>query len=199
MFQLPKDVEFEKKVMGQNISFEFYHKNLGSLGRIYIEGINANSSILHSEIANSADNDPRKAERELLFAKISTDISNAMPQTMGQKFTPPARQQKVPLREQERIHSKLFLCESCEDSIFNLIYYPAARSHAQIIDVKRKMYSKLEELNVDSYVLAAPDFERNAHVYKVWPEEKDLGFLEPDDLFSMLGRLCKACTCQWNS
>lgn len=190
--KLPTDVSCTKKVMGDNYSFEFSHLSLGYLGRIYIEGLDSQNSILRSDMAVSDTDDPRKQDREAIFKKLSDDISSRMPGSDSDQCIP-VSDKKTPLKDRELVQSKLCLCDSCGKSLHTLIMYPSAKSHSDFIDVKRKMFSQLKQMDVDAYILGVPDSDGTAHIYKIWPSEMDLGFVEPDIFNKMVGQLCESC------
>jgi hypothetical protein len=59
--------------------------------------------------------------------------------------------------------------------------------------VKRKLFGQIRKLDIDAYVLGAADSKGNAHIYQIWPAEKDLGNLEPDLFNQRVGRYCPKC------
>ena len=194
MFNLPEGVSFEKKPFKNTYAYYFKHESLGALGRILIEPYKNNKSIIKSELAPSDPSDPRKSLREDVFGEVSDTVNTAMTSILGDGGRlPQGFEHKVEAEKREYIQNKLCQCEACDKPIHFLIFAPEAKTYSDFIDVKRKMFGPLNQFNLPSFVLGIPDDEGTAFIYQVWPNEKELGWVDPDTFNDMLGNLCKNC------
>lgn len=194
MFRLPENVFFRKIPLDSGYSYEFEHKTLGNLGRIYVEAVDAKKCIVKSEIVNSHKDDPRGDLRFSIFQKISGSLTSLMESTLGSGSFPPEYVERNRPPDQEIIQSKMCLCRRCEKAIFTIIFYPKAARPSDFINVKRKMFGQLSKLGIGAYILGIENPDEGKHyIYKVWPEEKDLGFMSSAAFNNMVGEYCGSC------
>ena len=110
--KLPENVISRKIPYRDGYVYEFDHKSLGELGRIFIEGVDAKNCIVKSEVVKSHERDPPGSLRLSLFQSISESISKAMATTIGERVLPDGYEEKrregnsFVLSEQSRVISK---------------------------------------------------------------------------------------------
>ncbi len=193
MITLPEYVTSRKISFRGGVAFEFQHKRLGDLGRIYIEGIDDKNSIVKSEAITSHKDDPDGPLRLSIFQKIAEKINDTMASMVGSGQVPSGYREKVHSNESEVIESKICFCRRCEKPHFNIVFSPQAFLQADFINVKRKLYEQILRMQIDSYVLGQEGRPGEHHVYKIWPIERDLGLMNAENFNKMTGEYCKRC------
>ena len=86
-------------------------------------------------------------------------------------------------------------CFRCPAFVAHLVFAHTATDEAGLSDCARKMFPKIRELALPTWVIGAPHGPgpaAKAPVLKVWPEHGTLDFLSPDEFNPLVEALQRA-------
>jgi len=198
-FFLPYNIKSRKELLSNGTwCHVFRHDELGELGRILIIPCGAKSQIC-CEVAGDP-NDPMTAKRREIFEPIGKEISKIMSLSCGESEDVP--EPYISPREEQVVKSMVYPCQSCNGITAMLIFADDAETTSRLEDCARKMYSKIQELNVPTWIVGRESENivngkdlRKSLVLKVHPNREDAKIMTPDDLMDIIDRLMdKHCT-----
>lgn len=167
------------------------------MGRIVLQGREDGNCHVTCEVAGDPD-DPMTAQPLAMFQPLATDLVRRLEAQTGSTdaglwVDPPPR----PPEPKELIKSKLMQCERCDAGVALLIFADRATDHGGLEDYARKMYPRVVQLNLPTYVMGPPLGggplpERPADILKIWPNRKPIRQLRPAEFNPIIQELARA-------
>lgn len=186
-FRLPPDVTCEHKQFPHGPGYEFRHARLGQLGRLVLMDVGGQCHI-SSEVSGVPE-DPMTRRRQEILEPITLELTRMLTGRFGSAG--PLRRHDLPNNTPtdggEYIRSELVHCERCNAGAALIVHADNATDEAGIEDYARKMYSKVANMDLPTWVIGPqlgdgdPETLR-AYVLKLWPERQPAQKLTPPEV-----------------
>ncbi|MEM9090826.1 MAG: hypothetical protein AAGC93_19020 [Cyanobacteria bacterium P01_F01_bin.53] len=202
-FSLPPEITFKQQTLESGIAYLFRHQTLGELGRIVVlQDIPGGLCHISSEVAGDPA-DPITDTRLKLFKPLSEKLTAALEAGLAARGGGPSIEIDPALApptpgSDEIVESNLIPCDRCGEIAAHLVFAHEAEDVGGLEDYARKMYSKIRELNVPTWIIGPPlgiaGHDTPSLVMKVWPERLPVQTMTPNcfnaDLDALLERHC---------
>ena len=185
-FSLPEGITFRKEDLAQGFAYVFRHNKLGDLGRIVLGDRPGGLCQVECEVVGDPA-DPLTAKRKELFEPLGLELAKQLEAATGS--VPPSVANATsararPPEPRDVIPSKVIQCFRCEAFVAHLVFADTATDEAGLSDCARKMFPKIRELALPTWVIGAADGPgptAKSPVIKVWPERGKLELLSPEE------------------
>jgi hypothetical protein len=176
-FTLPKDITVKKSLSGEGYGIQtFYHLKLGQIGRIIIIPYGLQTQIC-CEVMGDPDDPITQTKREI-FTPIANEITNAMNNILGggvKNIAPYSIKEGGDV-----VESQVFPCNICQEIVGMVISAHDAQTQGDLEDYASKMYVKVKELNVPTWVIGREreiilnDGSKTGEALsmKIWPQRE---------------------------
>lgn len=149
-FRLPPGITTKKTYSADGYQIQiFNHESLGEIGRMIIIPEGKETKICY-EVAGDPD-DPMTEERKNIFGPIANQISDIMNNALGGSITPVTPYSLD--NGGDIIESKVYPCDICHEITSMMICAHDAEIQGDLENYARKMYPKVKELNVPTWVV----------------------------------------------
>lgn len=198
-FSLPPEVTFNKTMLPSGVwAYVFRHSTLGELGRLVLLP-HGDQTQFSCEVAGDP-NDPMTNKRREILEPITKDMLERVGDIFGSGTGKP--KPYTPQKDNVVIKSSLMPCEKCGKPAAMMIIAPDAFSAGDLADYARLMHTKVQELNVPTWVVGAEkEIIKNgepmgeALVLKIWPEHEDAKVILSPEFNAMLD-VCMTTHCK---
>jgi len=197
-FILPPGITYIKKQQKLDTIYEFYHEELGTLGRVILKNIGLIGQCnVSCEIIENPD-DPLAKRREELFKPLGLDIAKRLSETVRGITPVPSVLIPIPQEPKQMIQSKMMQCKKCDSGVAYLIFAVDAEDFGGLEDYARKMFSETKRLNLPTWVIGpmlksdGPIENAPAPIMKVWPNREPMKEMRPDEFNPILDNLAEA-------
>ena len=193
-FNLPPEITVERSPSADGCYIQkFFHQLLGEIGRIIIIPHGQESQIC-CEVIGDPD-DPMTRKKKDIFAPIATQITEILEKELGiglQSITSYNVKEGGNL-----IESIVYPCNKCNQVVAVMISAHDAQTQGELEDYASKMYSKIRELNVPTWVvgrereitLSNGKKTGEAISMKIWPNKENPEIIEAELFNKMIDQL----------
>ncbi len=193
-FTLPPNITSKKTLSAEGYHIQtFSHQDLGEIGRIIILPHGSESQIC-CEVIGDPD-DPMTQRKMDIFSPIAKQTTDAIDKILGKSVTCAT---PYSLKESgDVIESKVFPCDICHEITAMMINAHDAQTQGDLENYATKMYAKVKELNVPTWVvgreqeitLANGTKTGEAIIMKIWPNKENPLILEAELFNEAIDRL----------
>ena len=193
-FRLPPEITVERTSSADGCYVQnFFHQTLGELGRIIIIPRGLESQIC-CEVIGDPDDSITKKKKDI-FSPIAEQITAILEKELGiglQNVAPYSLNEGGDI-----IESKVFPCNNCNQVVAMMISAHDAQTQGDLENYASKMYSKVTELNVPTWVvgrereITLPNARKTgeAILIKIWPGRENPEIIEADLFNEMIDKL----------
>lgn len=193
-FNLPPEITVERSTSADGYYIQkFFHQLLGEIGRIIIIPRGQSSQICCEVIGDPED--PITQKKRDIFAPIATQITEILEQKLGiglESITSYNVNEGGDL-----IESIVYPCNMCNQVVAMMISAHDAQTQGDLEDYASKMYSKIRELNVPTWVVGR---EKEITLFngrktgeaismKIWPDRENPKIIEANLFNEIIDRL----------
>jgi len=193
-FSLPEKVSHEKTLLPNNIAaYVFRHDDIGELGRLLILPHSSGQSQFTCEVVGDPD-DPMTAKRRAILEPITRELMAKMEALCGTSNA--ASEPYTVEKKNQLVKSDIMPCNKCGQATAMLVAAPEAETTGVLEDYARKMYNKIQEVNVPTWIIGREkelvvqgEYAGKALIMKTWPNKEDARWSLSTELNSELEAL----------
>lgn len=195
-FALPPEVTSEKRRVADGWAYVFWHRRLGTLGRLLVRDLPTGQSSVSCEVAGDPA-DPMTEERGRIFKPLGLALIAELEAAFG-----PAAGQMVPVTPPaaspgpgQWIATRVMTCPRCGAPTSAVYFAPSATEPAQFEDHARLLYPDCAQRGVPAWIIGAEDSALPrcpARIMAIWPERGPIEPVLPEPFNGRLDQISTA-------